>query len=44
MGDNVEMRIEAINGESVRLSFNAPREVMILRGELLKREERANER
>lgn len=43
IGDGVRVRIEAIKGNTVKLSFDAPESVRILRGELT-REERDSER
>lgn len=36
IGDNIEITIEKIDDNSVKVSINAPREVKILRSELYK--------
>jgi len=35
LGDNIEVMITALNSTEVKLSFDAPRDVDILRGELV---------
>lgn len=44
IGDGVRVRVEEIRGGKVKLSFDAPDSVRILRGELLTREEQSNGR
>ena len=36
IGDNIEIVVTRIERDTVRLAFNAPREIRILRGELFK--------
>lgn len=43
IGDNIVVRVERISGDSVRLSIDAPKDVRILRGELLNEPERNKE-
>ena len=40
IGDNIRVRIVSVQGNQVRLGFDAPREVSIQRAELLERAER----
>lgn len=40
IGDDIEVRIVAIHGEKVRVGIVAPRDVKILRGELVNDDER----
>jgi len=37
IGDNITISIEGIRGDKIRLGFEAPEDVIILRGELLQR-------
>ena len=40
IGDNIRVRIVSVQGNQIRLGFDAPREVSIQRAELLERAER----
>ena len=40
IGDNIRVRIVSVQGNQIRLGFEAPREVSIQRAELLERAER----
>ena len=42
IGDNVRLKVDEIRGGKVQLSFDAPREVTILRKEILDRDERSD--
>ncbi|MCK1995972.1 carbon storage regulator CsrA [Psychrobacillus psychrodurans] len=35
IGDNIELRVLEVKGDSVRLGINAPKSLEILRGELI---------
>lgn len=37
IGDNVEVKVLSVNGRNVTLGFTAPREVIVMRKELLTR-------
>lgn len=37
LGDSIVIQVEQLNNERVHLNINAPREVAILRGEVLER-------
>ncbi len=37
LGDNIVIQVEQLKGERVHLNINAPREVAVLRGEVLER-------
>ena len=40
IGDNIRVRVVSVQGNQIRLGFDAPREVSIQRAELLERAER----
>jgi carbon storage regulator len=40
IGDNIRVRIVSVQGNQIRLGFDAPREISIQRAELLERAER----
>ena len=35
IGDNIEIKVSDISGDKVRISIDAPREISVLRSELL---------
>jgi len=42
LGDDIEITISEIKGDQVRIAINAPKNVTILRGELLKEVSESN--
>ncbi len=41
IGDNIKITVTAINGNQVRIGIDAPKEVKVLREELVKRDREA---
>ena len=44
IGNDIEVYVDRINGDQVRLAVKAPRAVLVLRNEILKRNEANDER